>query len=88
MVSMQKLVESFEVDNGSLDGLSLQKCFVLGTEWERFHRKLQLRTPFAELVHKENVNRLVRMAENHRRFVEHSAIECGWVKIVVGDQID
>jgi len=88
MVSTQKLIASFEVDDGSLDGLSLQKCFVLGTEWERFHRKLQLQTPFVELVHKENIKRLVRIAEKHHRFVEHSVIEFGWAKIVVGDQID
>lgn len=78
------LVESFEVDNGSLEGLRGEKCFVLGAEWERFHRKLRKNVPFVEMVHSENAARLSRLAERQRRFVEHSDCGNGWAKIVVG----
>jgi len=79
------LVESFEIDDESLAALSPQKCFALGIEWEMFHRKLRLGVPFVDLIHTENASRLVRLAERHKRFVEHSSFEAGWTKIFVGD---
>jgi hypothetical protein len=81
------LAESFEIDDESLLGLTPQRCFVLGAEWEMFHGKLRLGLPFVDLVHSENTARLVRLVERHKRFVEHSQFEQGWTKIVVGNSI-
>ena len=64
------LTESCEVDDGSLDGLTPQQCFVLGTEWHRFLDKLRDGRRFAMVVHEKNSWRLTRMAERRNRFVE------------------
>ena len=83
-----KLVESFDVDDGSLDGLSPQLCFVLGTEWEKFFQRLATGASFSDLIHANNAERLVRLAERRGRFVEHSCHEPGWVRITVGGFTD
>jgi hypothetical protein len=83
-----RLIESFDVDDGSLVGLSPQKCFVLGVEWEEFHRKLASGKPFTVVLHTENAKRLTALAERHKRYVEfHPREQCGFVEIVVGDLI-
>ena len=80
-----RLLEGFEIDDDSLGGLSPEKCFVLGAEWQAFLQKLKQNSPFVEMIHDENVGRLVRLAERHQRFVEHSFAETpGFTKIVVG----
>jgi hypothetical protein len=82
-----KIIESFEIDDGSLSALTPEKCFVLGVEWESFLRKLKSESSFVEIIHTENAQRLVRLVERHGRFVEHSAFALGWTRIVVGSLI-
>ena len=82
-----EIIESFEIDDGSLSGLSPEKCFVLGVEWESFLRKLRSGSSFVEIVHAENAERLVRLVERHGRFVEHSVFSSGWTRIVAGSLI-
>lgn len=59
------LVESFQIDDGSLDGLSRQECFVLGYEFLQFCHALN---SFSEgnnhLVHIANAGRLAKAAES------------------------
>jgi hypothetical protein len=65
-----ELKESFDIDNGSLAGLTPEEAFVLGVEWECVWRKMQralvtippLRE-FRQLVHLRNVGRLRALAE-------------------------
>ncbi len=78
------LIEPFETGGGSLAGLSQDMCFSLGVEWEIFRTKLASGEPFSELVVCHNADRLVRMAERQKRFVEHHPHSDGWVEVVVG----
>jgi hypothetical protein len=80
------LIEPFDVDDGSLDGLTKEACFALGVEWCMFRQKLRAGQPFSELVMKKNAHRLSKLAERNGRFVEHHPACAGWVKIVVGNQ--
>jgi hypothetical protein len=80
------LVEPFDVDDGSIDGLSPQECFALGAEWAMFQQKLRGGQPFVELILEKNAQRLVGLAERNGRFVEHHPACAGWAKIIVGDQ--
>jgi hypothetical protein len=84
-----EIVEPFEVDDGSLDGLAPNYIFALGVEWEMFRQKLnRIKTPFTTLCLPENRIRFVKMAERKSRFVEDRQIGCaGWVEIWVGDYV-
>ena len=80
------LVEPFDVDDGSLDGLSPHYIFTMGVEWDMFRRRLTTGEPFTMLCLPENRDRFVRMAERHSRFVEDRQTGCvGWTEIWVGD---
>jgi hypothetical protein len=84
-----KLCDSFEVDDGSLEGVDPARCFVLGAEWNDFRRKLATAKTFTTLIHIENTQRLVRLCERHGRFVEHSnSGTAGWARITVGGHTD
>ena len=78
------LIEPFNVDDGSLLGLSPAVCFALGAEWEAFRKKLTVGAPFTDLVMSHNARRLSAMAERHCRFAEHHSHCDGWSVIVVG----
>jgi hypothetical protein len=81
-----ELVEPFEIDDGSLNGLAPHYVFSLGVEWEMFRRQLARGTPFTTLCLPENRTRFVKMAERHNRFVEDRQTGCvGWTEIWVGD---
>lgn len=79
-----ELVEPFDIDDGSLSGLSQAMCFALGVEWEMFRQKLCLGVPFTHMVISHNATRLSAMAERQKRFVEHHPHCDGWSTIVVG----
>jgi hypothetical protein len=82
------LVEPFEVDDGSLDGIGRAECFSLGVEWGMFRQRLKSGQRFSILCLANNAARLSAMAERHRRFVEYRpATTEGWALITVGDQV-
>lgn len=55
------LIESFGVDDGELDGLSLQECFVLGYEFATITSRVDNgETEFETLIHMSNAVRLER----------------------------
>ena len=83
-----ELVESCDVDDGSLDGLSAQLCFALGVEWMKFLSDVRRGSPFTASVHQANSVRLVQLAERHNRFVEHHEFSPGWTRITVGGHRD
>lgn len=65
------LCEPFGIDDGELDELSPQECFVLGVEWQKFYA-IALRwkdgdhSPFKELCHSSgNLNRIRSLLERH-----------------------
>lgn len=82
-----ELVESFDTDDGSLDGADSQLCFCLGVEWAMFRQKLLSGRRFRMVAISKNADRLVRMAEKQGRFVEYHSLSEGWVEIVVGDNL-
>ena len=61
------LVEPFEIDDGSLKGVSPEYAFALGADWQMFHQQLETGKPFKTLCLPENRIRFVAMAERHRR---------------------
>src|SRR5215467_14335540 len=82
------LVEPFDIDDGSLKGLTPEYAFALGVEWQLFRQQLETGRPFKILCLPENRRRLVAMAERHRRFVEDRQTACvDWFEIWVGDFI-
>lgn len=80
-----ELVEPFDVDDASLDGLTPQVCFSLGVEWQMFRARLADGETFTTIVLASNAERLTKMAERHRRYVEHRPANDGWAEITVGD---
>ena len=81
------LVEPFDIDDGSIEGLSAQECFALGVEWQLFRSRLATGKPFTDLVLASNAARLTKLAERQQRFVEARPASDGWVSITVGDQL-
>jgi hypothetical protein len=82
------LVEPFDIDNGSLRAVNQEYAFALGVEWQLFRQQLLDGKPFKTLCLPENRDRLVALAERHRRFVEDRQTACvGWREIWVGDLI-
>jgi len=79
-----KVIESFDIDNASLDGLSRQQCFVLGAEWARFRFRILAGEQFSTLCNVANAERLCALAERHARFVEYHEHCPGWCQIFVG----
>ena len=82
------LIEPFDIDDRSLDGVSVQEAFALGVEWLMFRRRLASGEPFKVLCLANNASRLVKLAERHNRFVEDRRTGCeGWTEVWVGDYV-
>lgn len=80
-----ELVEPFDIDDGSLKGLSPEYAFALGVEWQIFRHRLHSGKPFVTFCLPENANRLVKVAERNKRFVEDRPnVAPGWSQIYVG----
>lgn len=61
------MVESFHIDNGELDGLSLHQAFVLGVEWQMVYEKLQSGKGFRQAIRAENEQRICALLERNGR---------------------
>ena len=86
--SNYNLIEPFDIDDGSLNGVSGKEAFALGVEWLMFRRRLQSGEPFKVLCLANNAARLVKMAERYNRFVEDRRTGCdGWREVWVGDYL-
>ena len=83
-----ELVEPFETNDNSLNGVNPEIAFTLGVEWQMFRQRLKTGRPFQILCLSMNTNRLVKMAERQRRFVEDRPTTwAGWSEIWVGDYL-
>ena len=83
-----ELVEPFETNDNSLQGVNSEIAFTLGVEWQMFRQRLKIGQPFQTLCLSLNTNRLVKMAERQRRFVEDRPTPwAGWSEIWVGDYL-
>lgn len=52
------LIKSFSIDNGELEGLSPQECFVLGYELATIDERLKVAAAWTQMVHAENRTRI------------------------------
>src|SRR5436190_23824872 len=52
------LIKSFDIDDGQLDGLSSQQCFVLGYELAEVDCLLKIDQPIKRPVHADNRERI------------------------------
>ena len=69
-----KLVDSFDIDNGELDGLTPQMVFCLGVEFEMFRTKLKRGKDFSMDVHTKNAPRLLAMCQRRNRTAKETWI--------------
>jgi hypothetical protein len=83
-----KLIEPFDIDDGSLKGITPEYAFALGVEWQIIRQRLLSGTPFTTFCLPENAARIVKMAERHKRFVEdRPKVAPGWTQVYVGDYL-
>jgi len=83
-----ELAEPFDIDDGSLKGITPEYAFALGVEWQIFRQRLDREEPFTIYCLPENASRFVKMAERHNRFVEDRPNAAqGWTQIYVGDRL-
>lgn len=61
------MTESFNIDDGELDGLSPQECFVLGVEWQMVRSLADGDSAFKRPVHMYNRDRLIAVLESRGR---------------------
>ena len=61
------LVKSFQIDNGELDGLRLQECFVLGYELAQIDTLLKTTSAIRKPVHANNHARIESACKNAER---------------------
>lgn len=63
------LVDSFDIDNGELDGFEKNVCFVLGCEWQNVISTVDLNKDRALnfTVHSANKDRLQAAMERRKR---------------------
>ncbi len=87
MTSFQ-IIQPFDVDDGSLSGLTQQEVFALGVEWAMFWERLKQGAPFRELCLANNAQRLEKLAARMGRFSECRGTSAqGWAEVWVGDSI-
>ena len=65
------LMEPFDIDNGELDGLRPQECFVLGVEWQMCAALADTGKAWGKMIHLMNLPRIEAML--NRRGLEHVA---------------
>jgi hypothetical protein len=70
------LKESFHIDNGELDGLRPQECFVLGVEWAGVYQHIisDSDDPLYMTIHHANKSRLQGLCDKYKRF--HDYVQC------------
>lgn len=61
------LIQSFEIDDGQLDGITPEKAFVLGIEWQTIYAAAKRRKPATLICRSENKNRIQSMLDKLNR---------------------
>lgn len=87
MSDKYRLVRPFDIDDGELDGLSKQQCFVLGYELCQIDRLIKAKRPFTKTVHAANMRRieaeLIRKQRDYRFEWPHDDKSESWVYLMV-----
>lgn len=79
MATEYGLVEPFDIDNGQLEGLTPQKCFVLGYELAQLSAEWEAGESPKKPVHPENRERLQAAAEKRGRTVTFTVYHDDWL---------
>lgn len=77
------LVQSFDIDDGSLDGETRQQAFTLGVEWGRAWELARQPRPFTLSIHAENSARILAMLAQQGRRAKACPATNGWVSVSV-----
>ena len=78
------LVEPFDIDDGSLEGLSPVDSFVLGVEWQMVNGQLEAQEGFERPIHSRNATRIKRACiRRRRRFVCQDEMDGTWMTLTV-----
>ena len=87
-MSKHDLMESFEVDDGSLNGIPSATIFAMGVEWEIVYRRMvDWPKSFTQLILKENAIRLEALAAKQGRMSECRPTEKeGWWELWIGEK--
>lgn len=56
-----EMMEPFDIDDGELDGLRPQECFVLGVEWQMCATLADTGRGFSKMIHLLNLPRIEAM---------------------------
>lgn len=77
------LAADFDIDDGSLDGLTDQQIFVLGVEWGMLYQQLDDENSRLVLIqiHTENAERLMRLCRRKGREAIATDKGDGWTEI-------
>ena len=84
-------VRPFDIDNGELDGLSLQEAFVLGYELAQIDALFDSGESFAKPVHAKNADRIKAEADRRGRkyqltwLTEDSSESWMWLNVEATD---
>ncbi len=83
------LFDSFEIDDGELDGQTNKDAFVLGVEWAKFRERLTTESAeFSETVHAANTTRVRNLAARRGRETKatwtiNGVVTEGWCLVTV-----
>lgn len=64
------LIESFNIDDGELDGRNRQECFVLGYELAQVSAELESGAILEKPIHADNADRIRAAAKKRNRAIE------------------
>lgn len=70
MSGAYRIVHSFHIDDGQLDGLAPQQCFTLGVEWQTVYGNILKGIAFEGPVRHENRERITKLLEAEVRKFE------------------
>lgn len=77
------LVQSFCVDDGSLDRETRQQAFTIGVEWGRAWELAKRPGPFTLTIHAENSERILAMLAHQGRQAKTAPATGGWMSVSV-----
>ena len=66
-LNKSKLLQSFFIDDGQLEGLPNHQCFVLGVEWQMVYSQILEGFAFSRALRIENKDRIEKMLWGHGR---------------------
>lgn len=74
------LVQSFEIDDGSLDGVNPVQAFTLGVEWHIVYQAILDESPVISCsIHAENADRILSMLKSNGYRVRLTPEKDGWM---------